>query len=440
MIGVFIFLQILSLGFILDIPLIKLTIGSVPPFAQANGMRFILITAFANCVLAAIVFDFIVKGKVISRYSRIWFIFIAVCFVAVSLINFYHRFAFAQQDWVRAYGLKELLHCVLFLTPWFFVPFMHKFESGTRKIFSIGLVILIAADLYIIFSGYNPYIDADKIYPELPAVNRLKKTIASERVLPMSSQMGTNIPLVYGLNDPRLYDAMLVNSYGKYLDCLGYDIFKMEVLPDFKQKFASIASIRYFWGDENFTLERKGIRLVYSDKNSKLYENLNALPHAYVAPTWRKVTDLSNALSVLDQGTFPWTSEVVVEEGINGPLPKVMTPEQKQFKAAEISFYSPHRVTVDLPQDSQGILVLNDCFYPGWKVKIDGEPRKIYRTNGTFRGVFINTADKEAEFYYSPLSFKLGMGLSLVSFLFLVVVLILPVRVLRKSSKSTHVC
>jgi uncharacterized membrane protein YfhO len=287
----------------------------------------------------------------------------------------------------------------------------------------------------MIFSGYNPYIDADKIYPELQSVSRLKKSIGSSRVVPMSSQMGTNIPLVYGLNDPRLYDALLVKSYGKYLNYLGYDIIKMEVRPDFKQKFASMASIHYFWGDENFILERKGFRLVYSDKNSKLYENIDALPHAYVAPAWRYASDLSNALAVLDQDNFPWMNEVVVEEGIGGPLPEAMTPEQRQFRAAEISFYSPHRVTVDLPPGSQGILVLNDCFYPGWKVKIDGQPRKIYRTNGTFRGVFISAADKEAEFYFSPLSFKLGVGLSIVSFLFLIVLLIFPVRYFNNQAR-----
>ncbi|MBH0204076.1 MAG: YfhO family protein [Nitrospira sp.] len=60
-----------------------------------------------------------------------------------------------------------------------------------------------------------------------------------------------------------------------------------------------------------------------------------------------------------------------------------------------------------------GILVLTDAFYPGWKVRVDGEEQKILRANYLFRAVALPAGNHKVEFIYDPASFKVGLMISL---------------------------
>ena len=55
-----------------------------------------------------------------------------------------------------------------------------------------------------------------------------------------------------------------------------------------------------------------------------------------------------------------------------------------------------------------GLLVLSDTYYAGWEAYVDGEKKKIYRANYTFRAVPLCAGTHQVEFVYDPLSFKLG--------------------------------
>lgn len=70
--------------------------------------------------------------------------------------------------------------------------------------------------------------------------------------------------------------------------------------------------------------------------------------------------------------------------------------------------YHPNRVTVKTSQNGEGILVLLDSWFPGWKVEVDGEPERIYQANHFYRGVKLGPGSHSIEFSYEPVG--LGMG------------------------------
>jgi len=76
---------------------------------------------------------------------------------------------------------------------------------------------------------------------------------------------------------------------------------------------------------------------------------------------------------------------------------------------AAIREYTPTKVTVDVRADKAGVLVLGDIYYPGWKVKVNGEKSKVLRVNGLLRGVYVKEGRSSVVFYYMPLNFILGL-------------------------------
>jgi uncharacterized membrane protein YfhO len=76
-------------------------------------------------------------------------------------------------------------------------------------------------------------------------------------------------------------------------------------------------------------------------------------------------------------------------------------------------------------------LVVSDTYYPGWKVFVNGNPKKIYQANYAFRAVPLNAGIHKVEFVYDPVSFKLGAG---VTFLGILGCLLIGWAVRRKGS------
>jgi len=91
-----------------------------------------------------------------------------------------------------------------------------------------------------------------------------------------------------------------------------------------------------------------------------------------------------------------------------------------------IDSWSPNRVVVSVQPRKEGYLVLNQNYYSGWKAK-GKRPRQVEsvdcRSGGEAKsgymlvGVRIFPEDKAIEFYYSPLSFKLGCIVTCLSIL-----------------------
>ena len=79
-----------------------------------------------------------------------------------------------------------------------------------------------------------------------------------------------------------------------------------------------------------------------------------------------------------------------------------------------------NKVIVRADPIAPGLLILGDAFYPGWKAFVDGKASPIYRVNYVMRGVFLPPGHHEAEFRYDPVSFKLGMSISLTSAVLLI--------------------
>jgi uncharacterized membrane protein YfhO len=83
--------------------------------------------------------------------------------------------------------------------------------------------------------------------------------------------------------------------------------------------------------------------------------------------------------------------------------------------AAKVVRYEHQAVTIQASLNDSGILVLADAYYPGWKAYVDGKEVSIMRANHFFRALVLSEGNHLVEFKYDPLSFKIGLIISLAT-------------------------
>jgi hypothetical protein len=145
------------------------------------------------------------------------------------------------------------------------------------------------------------------------------------------------------------------------------------------------------------------------------------LPRAYMVYQ-AEVLHGDEALQRLSDGDFDPTRTVILDREPELLLSSDAGPVDSTVSIVE---HQPSRIVIDVHSASDGILVLSEVYYPGWRVQVDGQERRIDRADYALRGVELEAGSHRVEMVYDPLSFKLGATISLEA---LVLVVCLAVR------------
>ncbi len=158
-------------------------------------------------------------------------------------------------------------------------------------------------------------------------------------------------------------------------------------------------------------LTGKGITLLqeFPEYPSWLYRVDRLMPRAFVASEAVIEKDLAKSIELLSSEEFDPSREVILEE------PEPIRASRNFETRSEIVKYTNRAVTVLAKLNNAGILILADSYYPGWKVYVDGKEKPILRADFFFRGVLLPAGDHVVEYRYEPRSFRIGLGISLVS-------------------------
>ena len=84
---------------------------------------------------------------------------------------------------------------------------------------------------------------------------------------------------------------------------------------------------------------------------------------------------------------------------------------------AQVVESRPGLLVVDADTSAEGLLVLSNIYYPGWRAQLDGQPVEIQRVNGIFQGVFLPAGQHQVDLRFEPASFQWGIWISLAGLL-----------------------
>jgi hypothetical protein len=160
--------------------------------------------------------------------------------------------------------------------------------------------------------------------------------------------------------------------------------------------------------------DAEGLRL-HQEGPALVYENSSALPRAYVVP--RAEVEADRPLLV---GRF---AEVPARDAVflaADPLADQPADRRQPFTPATYERPAPDRVTVRVPTEAPGLLVVADTWMPGWSARLDGKAVPVLRGNHAQRVVALPAAgDHRVEMTYTPPGLALALGFSGIGFVLL---------------------
>lgn len=89
--------------------------------------------------------------------------------------------------------------------------------------------------------------------------------------------------------------------------------------------------------------------------------------------------------------------------------------------------YAPF-IIMAVSNDSDGIFVTTEFFYPGWNVMVDGKKVDVFCANYAFRGVYLPAGNHIVEYTYSPMSLKIGIEVAILALMVLVAIVIVEIK------------
>ena len=161
-----------------------------------------------------------------------------------------------------------------------------------------------------------------------------------------------------------------------------------------------------------FMLAHPMISKVSEDGDSDgvmVYRLRDTLPRAFCVYRARVVPTGEEAMRLVLSDDFKAGEEVILEEE-----PPLKLSGAAGTSKTEIQKYDDCEVRLKVSSDEPALLFMSDTWYPGWRARVDGVERAIMRANYAFRAVAVEKGEHEVVFRYAPLSFTIGLAISLL--------------------------
>ncbi|HVF19048.1 MAG TPA: hypothetical protein VNA14_02260 [Mycobacteriales bacterium] len=400
----------------------------LPVFSTLPNWRAIVLTQFAVVVLAGLGITALQRRLADRAREATWWSSLAALllgggFAAGALYSRIPKMP-ERVSWFRGptSSVVVLAIAAILLSP----PVVRRLRG--RVALSVLLIGFVAVDLLTYGYGHAPFIPQRSVYPEAPLLEALRERDPGLwRIAAVDSVYAKNLEQVYDLETPtgtgyqiKAVDPIL-NGFGSTLSGYlfrGADLAKNAADPRLDLvNLKYLVSSDYNDGTPSLLSRPDQFKLVMSEGHVQVFENLNALPRAFVvggSGVRVKITDGDGeqAYDVVTAPGFDPRKKVVVSRpdsrGAEPSGPSTFTP------ATEVA-YDVNDIDVTLAPGSDGILAISDAWFPGWEVRIDGEERELLRVNGAFKGVEVGPDDRTVQFSYEPSSFSTGRILSGIS-------------------------
>jgi hypothetical protein len=260
---------------------------------------------------------------------------------------------------------------------------------------------------------------AERVYDQYVSLSSFGSTDV-DHLQGLRESLHPNLNAMHHLPGTGNYDPLTVAWYRDLAELIEGDP-GAPATPEQVRRLLNLFGVRYV-----VTGEGSDLPMIY-DGGPRIYYDCQALAEAFVVVRARVIEDEATRLETLLDPTFRPHTEVVLSRTPAVPLPEPAANigEDRPSQADLIILRrDPDRVMILADMAEPGFLVLTDTYYPGWRATVDGEPTEILQANHAFRAIALDAGDHTVVFEYTPLSFRLGLWITVGATFLLAVFLI----------------
>jgi hypothetical protein len=131
------------------------------------------------------------------------------------------------------------------------------------------------------------------------------------------------------------------------------------------------------------------------------------LPRALVYHSWQNMSE-EDALKTLASQSWDPAKSVLV----TGEVPE--SQKVQRTTPVEIKTYGRSRIDMAVNSTEAGVLLLNDRYYDGWRVHVDGKEAPVLKCNYIMRGVHLPAGEHKVVFTYRPYLYHMLLSMAAV--------------------------
>jgi len=415
-------------------PLFKVLYILVPGFNKFRApTRFLFQISLFIIMLSSTGMDSLFRNGSVKRKTVILFLIPGIIILILAGVIVYSTgeggLWMKIMDFINP-GLKD------FLEPSFYIDFVNKAAVVASRglFFSGGIIILIALLLFL--TGYSRkavyiiFIIAvieifcfARIYRpafEIPAEKiSLLENIKSHypgdyRFVNMGNTQ--NLALYTGMYELWGYDPCVVKRYAEFIAFTqGYDVENPEFFWNISQLHPLFSMLR--------------CRFVISQNNGKteVAEMENPMSRLHLIQDYRVITERDKIFAAMEEPSFNPRKTVILEEI---PVPEPVKSGRPGYIRIIESSSDYFIIEAELPQPE--ILLITDTYIKGWQVlPLRKNLQKEYRlipANYTLQAIPLSEGSHLLLIDYSPLSFRAGKWISIISLLIYILLLVSYIR------------
>jgi hypothetical protein len=228
------------------------------------------------------------------------------------------------------------------------------------------------------------------------------------------------LDIVPGTNDHILFHFQNLNAYNPLMPRDAVEL--TEVNHGLEPKLLDMLAVRYILLDEKTTIDATAYREVAREHGTIVYKRPNPQPRAFIVHQIQ-VAPHDQVLAQLTDPAFDPRREAVVEVPLNCPLATNAATESVKLARDDLD-----SVTFQAQAATDGLLVMSDTFYPGWRAYVDGQPTSVVRANYALRGICLPAGNHEVIFRFEPVLLRVGIVLSVIGLAVMMAALVVAAR------------
>jgi hypothetical protein len=321
-----------------------------------------------------------------------------------------------------------------------FLVYVSFYIKRYKNAIFIFILLLTLVDLFYFFQKITPFAPKETIYPKTEVLEKLKSIQGINRSWGYGSgYVSTNLQTIEKIFSTDGYNALHIRRYGEILSA-SKDGLVQDRIPrsdptlasgygtedmrnnTYRQRLLDLMGVKYVLNKndslgvdykQDKAFSEDSYKLVWQKAPWQIYENLNVLPRVFLASDYVVERNEDKIVEMIFDDKFSLRDKIILEEDI---YPKINFAKDENAKV-EIKKYALNEIVLQTDSRTNMLLFISDNYYKGWKVSIDGENDKIYRADYSFRAVPVPAGQHEVRFSYKPTSFKIGLVISVISFL-----------------------
>lgn len=425
-------------------------VSLIPGLSHLPSSRADLVFTFCMACLVAYGTDYLVNEPNRSRQKFLFVLIYSIVMLTTATIGAYLLIQYYflntalyntwKASWEQVGFNRQIIQIICFFLALVSVAAL-QFKTPKKAKYGLQLILLLAlfAQTGFFFRNYFPLTHQANFYPITHPVQKLQNIVGKETLAFLCEDhkapgLPPNSNIVYAIKTiaqyetlntyyyPRLINRLFskkIDNTSGYLYCINrYDPAALNILG----VSYILASNELIKGQPNNTdIVYEKVADIIPDYG--IYKSSVEAHKFRIVPNAELVTSDEQALDKLNNSNFlPLTKVLIhpthsIQPSVINTSPLDQKPNTQLLVKDEFNNETRLKITNDL---NGAWLVINIAYYPGWKAYIDNQEVPVYRANYAFHAIQIPTGDHEIIFRYEPLSFKVGVIVSLISLILLV--------------------